>query len=114
MGVYETATKLASEIKISKEYKSFKKSMDEVQKDKSSEELLKTYRSIQIEIQNYMVKNQQIDKKNQRRIEGIQQRVSNNKIVSNYLINEQKLNRLMENINKILAQAIENDYRRKR
>ena len=36
MGVYESATKLASEIKLSQEYKSFKKSMNELKSDSKS------------------------------------------------------------------------------
>ncbi len=36
MGVYETATKLANEIKNSKEYRNFTKSMNELKNDKNS------------------------------------------------------------------------------
>lgn len=111
MGVYETATKLASEIKSSKEYRNFKKCMDELKNDKSSEVLLKEYRMIQMEVRNCSIKNQPIDKNIKKRIGNIQTKIGNNKIVSNYMASEQKLTELMDNINKILAQSIENDYK---
>lgn len=111
MGVYDTATKLASEIKSSKEYRNFRKYMKEVRKDKSSEELLKDYRIVQMEIQQCTIRNLPIDKKSRKRMEDIQKKVSNNKTLSNYLISEQNITKLMDNINKILAKAVEDDYK---
>ena len=46
MAIYETATKLANEIKSSKEYTQFKKYMQEVKKDPESEKLLTEYKMI--------------------------------------------------------------------
>ena len=110
MGVYDTATKLASEIKSSKEYRNFKKHMKEVKSDKDCEELLKNYRIAQIEIQNYAINNQKMDKKSKKKIEDLQSRVANNKKLNNYLNSEIKFAQLMENINRILSQAVEKDY----
>lgn len=111
MGVYDTATKLASEIKNSKEYKDFRKSMQDVKSDKECERLLKDYRVLQMQIQSYAMKNQKMDKKTTMKVENTQKRVTNNKKLYNYLTNEQKLTLMMDNINKILAQAVEKDYK---
>lgn len=111
MGVYDTATKLASEIKNSKEYKDFRKSMKEIKSDKECEELLKDYRLAQMQIQSCAVKNQQMDKKTNTKIENTKKKVTNNKKLYNYLTNEQKLTLMMDNINKILAQTVEKDYK---
>lgn len=111
MGVYDTATKLASEIKSSKEYRNFKKCMKEVRKDKSSEELLKDYRIIQMEIQRGAMTNMTIDKKTRKRMEDMQKKINSNKTLSAYLISEQNITKLMDNINKILAKAVEEDYK---
>lgn len=111
MGVYDTATKLASEIKSSKEYKHFKNSMSEVKKDKNAEALLKDYRIIQMEIQKQTMRNLPIDKKLQRKIESIQKKANSNKKVNNYLTSEREITILMDNINKILGKAIEEDYK---
>lgn len=111
MGVNDMAMKLANEIKNSKEYREFRKSMKEIKNDEGSEKLLKDYRNIQIQIQSYSIKNQQIDRKTMSKIEGIQNRVANNKKLCNYLNSERKFTLMMTNINKILAQAVEKDYK---
>ena len=106
MGVYESATSLASEIKKSKEYKDFQKSMQEVRADEKSENLLKDYKMSQMGFQN-----KSIDKKTMKRIESLDNKIKNNKKVYNYLKNEEKLMKMMNNINVILSDAVENDYK---
>lgn len=111
MSVNDSAIKLANEIKNSKEYKDFRKYMKDVKNDKECEKLLKDYREIQIKIQTHSIKNVAIDKKTMNKIESTQKRVSNNKKLSNYLTSEQKFTLMMNSINKILAQAVEKDYK---
>lgn len=110
MGVYDTATKLASEIKNSKEYRTFKKNMQEVRADKECEELLKNYRTYQLELQNYAMQNKKMDKKSMKVADDIQRKVTNNKKLYNYLNSEQKFTQMMNNINKVLADAVKPDY----
>jgi cell fate (sporulation/competence/biofilm development) regulator YlbF (YheA/YmcA/DUF963 family) len=111
MGVYDTATRLASEIKNSEEYKNFTKCMKAVKRDSASESLLKEFRIIQIEIQNKNIQNMPIDNRLRKKVEQIQLKISENNLVNDYLISEKKLMRLMENINKILAKTLEDDYK---
>ena len=111
MGVYDTTNKLANEIKNSKEYKDFQRYMKTIKDDKETEELLREYRTIQLQIQQNAMKNKRIDKKSMMKIETIQKKVSNNKKIYNYLISEQKFTSMMDNINKILAKAVEQDYK---
>jgi len=111
VGVYDTAGKLANDIRNSKEYKEFKKYMIEVKNDKETENLLIEYRSLQLELQKNAINNKKVDKKSKLKIESIQKKVANNKIIYNYLISEQKFTSMMDNINKILANAVEKDYK---
>ena len=64
MAIYETATKLANEIKSSKEYTQFKKYMQEVKKDPECEKLLTEYKLNQVKIQNFMVNDPKEQKRN--------------------------------------------------
>ena len=91
MGVYDSASKLASEIKLSDEYKAFKKSMKEVKSDKNSENILKEYRLSQVELQNNTSQNKALDKRLAKKIETIENKIKKNKKVYNYLKNEQNL-----------------------
>ena len=111
MGVYDTAGKLANDIKNSKEYKEFRKYMIEVKNDNETENLLREYRLLQLELQKNAINNKKLDKKGKIKIESIQKRVSKNKTIYNYLISEQKFTSMMDNINKILANVVENDYK---
>lgn len=111
MGVYDSASKLASEIKLSDEYKAFKKSMKEVKSDKNSENILKEYRLSQVELQNNTSQNKALDKRLAKKIETIENKIKKNKKVYNYLKNEQNLINMMNNINKILYDAVDKDYK---
>lgn len=111
MGVYDTAGKLANDIRSSKEYKEFKKYMIEVKNDKETETLLREYRLLQLELQKNAINNKKLDRKGKSKIESIQKRVSKNQTIYNYLISEQKFTAMMDNINKILANIVEEDYK---
>ena len=111
MGVYDSASKLASEIKLSDEYKAFKKSMKEVKSDKNSENILKEYRLSQVELQNNTSQNKALDKRLAKKIETIENKIKKNKKVYNYLKNEQNLINMMKKINKILYDAVDKDYK---
>jgi cell fate (sporulation/competence/biofilm development) regulator YlbF (YheA/YmcA/DUF963 family) len=52
-----------------------------------------------------------IDNRLRKKVEQIQLKISENNLVNDYLISEKKLMRLMENINKILAKTLEDDYK---
>ena len=64
MAIYETATKLANEIKCSKEYIQFKKYMQDVKKDPECEKLLTEYKMSQVKAQNFVTKDQKEYKRN--------------------------------------------------
>ena len=106
MAIYETATKLANEIKSSKEYTQFKKYMQEVKKDPESEKLLTEYKMTQVKVQNFTVNDQNLAK-----FESLKKKVFNNKKLSRYLNSEQQFTSMMAHINQILSQAVENDYK---
>lgn len=111
MSVYDTATRLASEIRVSKEYKDFIKNMKEMKKDKNMEILLSEYKKNQYNLQYATMNSKKIDKKSMKRMEDIQKKVKNNERIYNYLLAEQKFNIMMDNINNIIAQTITDDYK---
>lgn len=111
MAIYETATKLANEIKNSKEYIQFKKYMKEIKNDPDSEKLLIEYKLSQAKVQNFIINNSKEKKKSLSKFESLQRKVLNNKKINKYLNSEQQFTNMMNNINQILAQAVENDYK---
>ena len=111
MAIYETATKLANEIKSSKEYINFKKCMQEIKKDSECEKLLADYKINKVKVQNFIQKTPKEHKRNLAKFESLQKKVFNNKKLYRYLQSEQQFTYMMANINQILSQAVENDYK---
>ena len=111
MSVYDTATKLASEIKNSKEYLDFVDNMKIIKKNKNYENLLSEYKKIQYNLQIATMNNKKLDKKTLKNMEEIQNKIRHNDQIYNYILSEEKFNIMMDNINKIIANTIKEDYK---
>ncbi|WP_373598522.1 YlbF family regulator [Paraclostridium bifermentans] len=111
MGIYDSTTKLASDIKSSKEYKEFKKYMKIVKNNPKYESILNNYRKIQMEIKSRSMNGVTVDKNTIKTEQELRKIISNNKELSKYLDSEYKFTSMMEKINKILASAVYEDYR---
>ena len=110
MSVYDTATKLASEIKNSKEYLDFVDNMKIIKKNKNYENLLSEYKKTQYNLQIATMNNKNLDKKTLKKMEEIQNKIRHNDQIYNYILSEEKFNIMMDNINKIIANTIKEDY----
>ena len=111
MSVYDTATKLASEIKNSKEYLDFVDNMKIIKKNKNYENLLSEYKKTQYNLQIATINNKKLDKKTLKNMEEIQNKIRHNDQIYNYILSEEKFNIMMDNINKIIANTIKEDYK---
>ena len=110
MSVYDIATKLASEIKNSKEYLDFVDNMKIIKKNKNYENLLSEYKKTQYNLQLATMNNKKLDKKTLKKMEEIQNKIRHNDQIYNYILSEEKFNIMMDNINKIIANTIKEDY----
>ena len=111
MSVYDTATKLASEIKNSKEYLDFVDNMKIIKKNKNYENLLSEYKKTQYNLQIATMNNKKLDKKTLKNMEEIKNKIRHNDQIYNYILSEEKFNIMMDNINKIIANTIKEDYK---
>lgn len=111
MSVYDTATKLASEIRNSKEYRDFVDNMKQIKSDKNSEYLLSEYKKRAYSLQYSTMNSKKVDKKSLKKMEEIQNKIRNNERIYNYLLAEEKFNIMMDSVNKIIAQAVKDDYK---
>ena len=111
MSVYDIATKLASEIKNSKEYLDFVDNMKIIKKNKNYENLLSEYKKTQYNLQIATMNNKKLDKKTLKKMEDIQNKIRHNDQIYHYILSEEKFNIMMDNINKIIANTIKEDYK---
>ena len=111
MSVYDSTTKLASDIKNSKEYKDFKKYMKIIKSNPNYEAILNNHRKVQMEIKSKNLKGINVDKKTLRLAQDLKNTISTSKDLSKYIDSEYKFTSMMDNINKILASAVYEDYK---
>ncbi len=106
--VYDTANRLAAEIKESEEYKRFKAAKEAVGEDGMTANLLKEYRRLQLKAQAAMVANE-TDEDTMERLQKLGELLQMDKAASEYLIAEFMLSRMVGDIYRILAQAVDLD-----
>ena len=82
-----------------------------LQPDKDNEDLLSEYKKLQYNLQYATMNNKKIDKKALKKMESIQNKIRDNEKIYNYLLSEEKFNLMMDNINKIIAQTVKEDYK---
>ena len=58
-----------------------------------------------------MLFNKKLDKKTLKNMEEIQNKIRHNDQIYNYILSEEKFNIMMDNINKIIANTIKEDYK---
>ena len=111
MGVYESTTKLASDIKDSKEYKEFRTHMKVVRSNPNYELILNNHKKIEMDIRSKKLRGVKLDSKTLKMSQDLKKQISANKDLKSYLECEQKFTTMMDKINKILASAVYEDYK---
>lgn len=106
--VYDTANQLAKELKQSEEYCTFKKLREQVTENDTTKSLLTEYHRLQIKAQAAAVSGNKDDEALEK-LQKIGELLQLNKEASDYLLAEFRLNRMLGDVYKILAEAIDVD-----
>ena len=106
--VYDTANQLAKELKQSEEYRTFKKLREQVTENDTTKSLLAEYHRLQIKAQAAAVSGKK-DDETLEKLQKIGEVLQLNKEASDYLLSEFRLNRMLGDVYKILAEAIDVD-----
>ena len=106
--VYDKANELAQDIKNSEEYREFKATKEKAFENQTTASLIKEYHKLQITAQAAMVTGNKDDDSMQR-LQKIGELLQMNHDASAFLMAEYRLNRMVSDIYKILAEAIEVD-----
>ena len=105
---YDTAIKLADELKNSEEFKSFKALAEKIKENETTVSLLKEYHKLQIDVQSMMYTGEHSDEKIER-LKKLGEILQMNRDASEYLMAEYRLNTIIGDIYKIIAEAVEID-----
>lgn len=106
--VYDKANELAQDIRNSEEYKEYKTTKEKAFENQTTASLIKEYHKLQITAQAAMVTGNKDDESLQR-LQKIGELLQMNHDASAFLMAEYRLNRMVSDIYKILAEAIEVD-----
>ena len=107
MNVYDTANKLAQELKTSTEYKEFKKVKQEVDNNPELREKVQKFEKARYEIQIFSLKGEKQDKEKVENIQKLYLELIQNDIIKKYFDLEIKFNVMLADVNKIIAEAVE-------
>lgn len=109
MDIYDTANKLAAELKRDPKVKKYLELKDELLKDETNKALLKKYKKLQFEAQTMVMSGQSLSEEKQEEIRKLGEVLQFNKDISEFLSLEYVVNQLLSDVYRIIGEAVEID-----
>lgn len=106
---YDSAHRLAADIRQSEEYQTYHRLKDDVMADETVAALIREYKKLQLSLQMAAMSGQQPDADDMQRFSGISALLFGKPEVSQYLLAEMRLQQAMADIFKILTDAADLD-----
>jgi len=106
MNVYDTANKLAQEIKESNEYKEYKKRKDIIKSNPELKQRIEEFEKVRYDVQVLAVKGQQANEEKMAKLQELYTMLIQNPEVKQYFDLEVKFNVMVADVNKIIGEAI--------
>ena len=106
MQVYDTANKLAQEIRESEEYKLYKQRKDEIQNDPDKKQTVEDFEKLRYEVQLMAYTGETKEEEKNKKLEEMYMTLVENKEIKEYFDLEVKFNIMIADVNKIIAEAI--------
>lgn len=109
MNVYDTANKLASEIKQSQEYQNYKSAKEQVEQNSEWKEKIQNFEKMKYEVQMQTFQGTVNSEESQKKMLEMQESYAElikNESIAKYFEAEYKFNVLMVDINKIISEAV--------
>ena len=106
MNVYDTANKLAKEIRESEEYKSYKKLKDEIMSNPTSKKKIEEFEQLRYEVQLTQYTGENRDEEKTKKLEEMYAMLVQDEQIKNYFDLEVKFNVMIADVNKIITEAI--------
>ncbi|MCF8008777.1 MAG: YlbF family regulator, partial [Halanaerobiales bacterium] len=86
----------------SAEYKQLKKKESALYDDKEATSLLKNYKNANKQLQKARSNSQQVNEKQQKKLQSLQMKMEQNDAIKSYIDSQQKFNKVMNSVNKII------------
>lgn len=107
MQVYDTANRLANEIKESNEYKLYKASKDKINQNPELKAKVEEFEKVRYDVQVLSIKSGDNDQEKIKKLQELYEILVQNKEIKEYFDLEVKFNVMIADVNKIIAEAIQ-------
>lgn len=107
MNIYDTANRLAYELKNSEEYKEYKKLKEEVNNNIELKEKLDNFEKSRYEIQVAAIQGTEQDKEKAANMQKLYVELIQNETMKKYFDAELKFNVILADVNKIIGEAVQ-------
>ncbi|AGB40924.1 hypothetical protein Halha_0963 [Halobacteroides halobius DSM 5150] len=106
MAIMEKAQNLADAIVNSEEYSNLRDAEAEVSKDESAQQLLQQYQAEQRKLQMAQMNGQEVNEDMKNDLQALQAKMQENTKVKELMDAQQKFNKVMETVNKVISGAL--------
>ena len=107
MNVYDTANRLAQEIRISEEYIGYKKSKNSLMSNVDTKKKIEDFEKLRYEIQLMQYTGEEKDEEKNKKLQEMYTILIEDKQIKEYFDLEVKFNVMIADVNKIIAEAIQ-------
>lgn len=107
MNVYDTANKLASEIKASEEYKKYKEAKESINKNPELKEKIDEFEKLRYDVQVLAVQGKEADIEKNKKLQEMYTILISEKQIKEYFDLEVKFNVMLADVNKIIAESVQ-------
>ena len=106
MNIYDTANRLASELKQTDEYKAYKNSKQQIESNAEVKSKIDEFDKLRVEAQKAMLKGEANANELSVKLQNLYTELYQNEIAKNYLEAEMRFSVMVTDINKIISEAI--------
>jgi len=106
MNVYDTANRLAQEIRSSEEYKEYKKLKDSLMSNVDTKKKIEDFEKLRYEIQLMQYTGEEKDEEKNKKLQEMYTILIEDKQIKEYFDLEVKFNVMIADVNKIIAESI--------
>ncbi len=106
MNVYDTANRLAQEIRSSEEYKGYKKLKDSLMSNVDTKKKIEDFEKLRYEIQLMQYTGEEKDEEKNKKLQEMYTILIEDKQIKEYFDLEVKFNVMIADVNKIIAESI--------
>ena len=108
--LYDTANQLERELRQSEEFAAVKLAFEAVQQSDEAKALFEEFRTVNVELQQKQFSGQEITEEDIQKAQELGQKVSENEHIKALMEAEQRLNTIMQDINRIITNPLQELY----